>query len=82
MDDLSRRNGNLLQIKLPVTVTLARKREKMGKVLELRPGSIIRFDKPCEEVLELDVGDRLVATGEAVELGENLGFRIDRMALP
>ncbi len=82
MDDLSRRNRNLLRVKLPVTVTLARKKEKMGEVLDLRPGSIIRFDKSCEEVLSLHVEDRLVATGEAVELGDKLGLRIERVASP
>lgn len=82
MDDPACENRNLLRIKLPVRVTLARKRATMGKVLKLRPGSIIRFDKSCDEVLDLVVGDRAVATGEAVELGDQLGLRIDRMATP
>lgn len=67
---------SLLQIKLPVVVTLAEKRQPMGRIVELGPGSIIQFDKSCEEMLQLDVGTRPVASGEAVKVGDKFGLRI------
>ncbi len=73
---------SLLRIKVPVVVTLADKRQPLRKVVELGPGSIIQFDKSCEEMLELKVGDHPVATGEAVKVGDKFGLRITSMILP
>jgi len=80
--DLPNYTRSLLRITLPVVVTLARKREPLGRVVELGPGSIIQFDKSCEEMLELDVGGRSIATGEAVKVGDKFGLRISSMILP
>jgi flagellar motor switch/type III secretory pathway protein FliN len=73
---------SLLRIKVPVIVTLAQKRQPLSRVIELGPGSIIQFDKSCEEMLELDVGGRPVATGEAVKVGDKFGLRITSVVLP
>ena len=73
---------SLLRIKVPVIVTLAEKRQKLSRVVELGPGSIIQFDKSCEEMLDLEVGNRAVATGEAVKVGDKFGLRITAIVLP
>jgi flagellar motor switch/type III secretory pathway protein FliN len=73
---------SLLRIKVPVVVTLARKRQRLGMILELGPGSIIHFDKSCEEMLELDAGGHSVALGEAVKVGDKFGLRITSVRLP
>lgn len=73
---------SLLRIRVPVVVTLAQKRQPLGRVIELGPGSIIQFDKSCEEMLQLDVGGRPVATGEAVKVGDKFGLRITSVVLP
>jgi flagellar motor switch/type III secretory pathway protein FliN len=44
--------------------------------VELGPGSIIKFDKTCDELLELSIGNRTVARGEAVKVGDKFGLRI------
>ena len=80
--DLPPYTQSLLRIKVPVIVTLAEKRQPMGRIVELGPGSIIQFDKSCEEMLELDVSDCPVATGEAVKVGDKFGLRITSMILP
>lgn len=73
---------SLLRIRVPVIVTLAQKRQPLNRIIELGPGSIIQFDKSCEEMLELDVGGRPVATGEAVKVGDKFGLRITSVILP
>ncbi len=80
--DLPPYTRSLLRIRVPVVVTLARKRQALGKIVELGPGSIIQFDKSCEELLELSVGDHPVASGEAVKVGDKFGLRILSMTLP
>lgn len=73
---------SLLRIQLPVRVVLASKKENLQSVVELAPGSIIKFDKACDEMLHLQVGDHRVAVGEAVKIGDKFGFRVSSMVLP
>ena len=73
---------SLLHIEVPVIVTLAAKKQPVAQILELGPGSIIHFDKSCEEMLDLSVGDRRIAQGEAVKVGDKFGLRITSLVLP
>jgi flagellar motor switch/type III secretory pathway protein FliN len=73
---------SLLRIKVPVVVTLAENRQPLHRIVELGPGSIIQFDKSCEEMLELAVGNRTIASGEAVKVGDKFGLRITSIILP
>lgn len=73
---------SLLKINVPVSVELASKKETLQEVIGLAPGSIIKFDKGCEEMLRLLVGENAVAVGEAVKVGEKFGFRVTSMLLP
>ena len=72
----------MLKIRVPVSVGLATKRESVHDVVELAPGTIIKFSKSCEEPLNLYVGDQKVAEGEAVKVGDKFGFRVTAMTLP
>jgi len=80
--DLPSYTKTLLRVKIPVAVTLARKKHPLGKILDLGPGSIIHFDKSCEELLELEAAGYPIALGEAVKVGEKFGLRILRIRLP
>ena len=66
----------LLHIRVPVQVTLASQRKSIQEIIELGPGSIIKFDKTCDEPLDLLVGDRTVAQGEVVKVGDKFGLKI------
>src|SRR5215210_456111 len=66
----------LLHIRVPVQVTLASQRKSIQEIIELGPGSIIKFDKTCDEPLELLVGDRSIAQGEVVKVGDKFGLKI------
>ena len=72
----------ILGIEVPVIVTLAERRLSLGRVLEISPGSLIEFDQPCDEPLELSVNDQTIARGHAVKIGEQLGLRLDRIVSP
>jgi flagellar motor switch protein FliN len=82
VSDLPIYSRSLLRIQVPVVVTLAQKRQPLGRVIELGPGSIIHFDKSCEEMLDLEVGGLPVAHGEAVKVGDKFGLRITSIILP
>ncbi len=73
---------SLLHIEVPVIVTLAAKKQAVGQILELGPGSIIHFDKSCDEMLDISVGEHRVAEGEAVKVGDKFGVRVTAIILP
>jgi flagellar motor switch/type III secretory pathway protein FliN len=82
IDDLPGYGRTLLKIKVPASAVLARTRKPIKSVLELGIGSIIQFDKSCDELLELDIGKVTVANGEAVKVGDKFGIRINEIILP
>ncbi len=73
---------SLLKIKVPVTVTLAETKLAIGDILDLVPGSILQFEKMCDETLVLEVGDHRIAEGETVKVGDKFGLRITSMVMP
>jgi flagellar motor switch/type III secretory pathway protein FliN len=81
-EELPDYSRSLLRIRLPVVVTLARKREPVDRIVKLGPGSIIQFEKSCEETLDMEIGGLSVATGEAIKVGDKFGLRINAMILP
>jgi flagellar motor switch protein FliN/FliY len=80
--DLPMYPRSLLMIKLPVKVTLASKKQPIGRIVELGPGSIIYFNKSCEEMLDLEVGGQAVALGEPVKVGDKFGIRLTSIKPP
>ena len=54
----------------------------MARIIELGPGSIIQFDKPCEDLLELEVGGHKIGKGEAVKVGDKFGLRLTSLIVP
>jgi flagellar motor switch protein FliN/FliY len=73
---------NLLKIEVPLTVTLAAKKQPIRQIVNLGPGSIIQFNKSCEEMLEVELAGRIVAVGEAVKVGDKFGVRLTSIVLP
>ena len=73
---------SVLRIKVPVVVTLARKRMQIDQVLRLVPGAMIAFDKPCESPMTVEVSEEPVASGEIVKTGDMFGIRISEILMP
>ena len=73
---------SLLKVKVPVVVTLAARTESIDNITNMGPGTILQFDKSCEEPLELEAGGQPLALGEAVKVGDKFGLRILSMRLP
>jgi flagellar motor switch protein FliN/FliY len=73
---------SLLKIRVPVSVQLATRKETVQEIVGLAPGAIVKFDKGCDELLQMVVGGNAVAEGEAVKIGDKFGFRITSMLMP
>ena len=73
---------SLLRVRVPVAVTLAEKKQTLGRILEIGPGQILQFDKSCEEALDMQVSNCKIASGEAVKVGDKFGLRIVSIVPP
>jgi flagellar motor switch protein FliN/FliY len=73
---------SLLAVRVPVAVTLASKKQTVHEITQLGPGAIIKFDKSCDDLLDLTVGGRPIANGEVVKVGDKFGLRIRSMQMP
>jgi flagellar motor switch protein FliN len=82
LEELPSYTRSLLKISVPVRVVLAKQRQRLDLVTELAPGSILQFNKPCDDLLELEIGDRTIAQGEAIKVGDKFGLRISTIVLP
>ena len=83
LEDLPGYARSVLKVKIPVATILARAKKPIKTVLELGVGSIIQFDKSCDEMLDIEVGQTIViASAEAVKVGDKFGFRISSVKLP
>ncbi len=84
-DDLARLPRyarSFLKVQVPVSVNLAGQKLSVQEIRELVPGAIIKFDKSCDELLDLVVCDQPIAAGEVVKVGDKFGLRIRNMILP
>ena len=84
-DDLSRLPKycrSFLKVQVPVAVNLATQKHSVQEIRELVPGAMIKFDKSCEELLDLMVCDQPIASGEVVKVGDKFGLRLRNMILP
>ena len=83
LEDLPGYARSALKVKIPVATVLARARKPIKTILELGVGSVIQFDKSCDELLEVEAGQSIViATAEAVKVGDKFGCRISSVVLP
>ncbi len=73
---------SLLKVNVPVHVVLATKKENVKGIVDLAPGSIVKFEKSCEEMLHLFVGNQIFAEGEAIKIGDKFGFRVSSIEMP
>ncbi|MCO6438844.1 MAG: FliM/FliN family flagellar motor switch protein [Phycisphaerae bacterium] len=68
--------ARLLQLDVPLTVTLAERDMSIESILEMKVGTIIEFEVPFDAELTLVVANQPIARGHAVKVGENFGVRL------
>ncbi len=66
----------ILDIELPVVVSLGKSRMKIKDVLKLGPGSLIELDRSAEDYVDLVVNGKVIARGEVVVVESNFALRI------
>jgi flagellar motor switch/type III secretory pathway protein FliN len=73
---------SLLRVKVAISVSLASKKSPVKDIVEMVPGAIIQFSKPCDEMLDVEARGLRLAQGECVKVGDKFGIRITSIVLP
>lgn len=71
--------GRLMKLPVNVAVHLAERKMELSQLLTMAPGTLLTFDKSCEDLLDLYVNNQIYARGEAVKIGEKFGLKINEM---
>jgi flagellar motor switch protein FliN/FliY len=66
----------ILSVPVTVSVRLAERKLALGQIVGLMPGTLVTFNKSCEELLDLFVNNHCYCRGEAVKIGENFGLKV------
>jgi flagellar motor switch protein FliN len=66
----------LLDMTLPVSVSLGTGHVPIGKLLQLGPGSVLQLDRQVGEPADLYIRDTKVATGDIVVVDERFAIRV------
>jgi len=69
----------LLDVSMPVVVEIGRTDMTLNEVAALRTGSVFPLDRLVGESVDVLVGERRLAEGEVVVVGDHLGVRIVRV---
>lgn len=70
------RQARVLPIPVPLIVKIAEKRIDLRQLRALAPGTLIAFDKACDDPLDVFVGRQLYCRGEAVKMDEHFAVKI------
>lgn len=66
----------LLDMSLPVTVSLGQTKIPVRRLLQLSPGSVLQLDKSIDAPVDLFVRDTKFATGDVVVVDGQFGVRV------
>lgn len=69
----------LLDMNIPVTVTVGQAEIPLRRLLQLGPGSVLKLDKPIEEPADLYLKDSKFATGKVVVVDGQFAVRIQQV---
>ena len=69
-------------VPLLIIAEIGRTQISVQKVLNLKKGNLVEFNKIVGEPMDVVVGGRLMARGEIVVVNERYGVRISEVTLP
>jgi flagellar motor switch protein FliN/FliY len=69
----------LLDMNIPVTVTVGQTEIQVRRLLQLGPGSVIKLDRPVDAPVDLYLKDTKFATGSVVVVDDRFAVRINQI---
>jgi flagellar motor switch protein FliN/FliY len=68
----------ILDVNVRLTLEIGRTQITIRDLLRLAPGSVVEFERPAGDPLDVLINDRLVAHGEVVMVNERFGVRFTK----
>lgn len=65
----------ILDVNVRLSLEIGRTQVTIRDLLKLAPGSVVEFERPAGDPLDVLVNDRLVAHGEVVMVNDRYGVR-------
>jgi flagellar motor switch protein FliN/FliY len=81
-ENVVRQDHALLDIEVEARIQFGSREMLLSEVLELNAGDVLELDRLVSDPVDLLVGDRIVARGEVVIVGGNLGLQITEVSSP
>ena len=72
----------LLDVELDATLRFGCREMTLSEILDLGAGDVVELDRHASDPVDLIVGDKIVARGEAVLVNGNFGLRVTEVATP
>lgn len=69
----------LLDMSVPVTVTIGKTDVTVRRLLQLGPGTVLKLDKPIEAPVDLYLKETRFATGDVVVVNDRFAVRIKQI---
>ena len=69
----------LTEVPLQVEVRLGSAHLSLGDLMKLRSGMVVTLDRQVGEPAEIMVGDKVIALGQVVLVGNELGVRVTEL---
>ncbi|HCA46097.1 MAG TPA: flagellar motor switch protein FliN [Armatimonadetes bacterium] len=66
-------------LSLPVQVRIGRATLTVGELLRMGAGTIVTLEQRVDEPVEVLIGEQVVAQGDLVAVGDEMGVRITRI---
>lgn len=74
---LEMRMRRINKVPVDLIVRVADRKMEVQQLRSIAPGTLLMFDKPCDSLLDVYIGNKLYCRGEAVKVGENFGIKIN-----
>lgn len=75
------RARRILPLAVTISVRLAEKKIDLGQLMNIGPGTLLTFNKSCDDLLDLHVNNQLFCRGEAVKIGEKFGLKVNEIGI-
>lgn len=68
---------SLLNSKLDITVTIGSCQKSIKEILSFKEGDILELEKIIDEDLDININDRMIASGESIKIGNKISVRLN-----
>lgn len=75
------RSAALLSLPVQVSVSVGRLKATIEELLAIGPKSVLMLDSKIDDPVELIIGERVIARGRLVHIGEDGAFGVEIIAL-